>query len=1070
MRRRFFPTTTAAGIWLTVFLLFFCAVNSYAAVPFDGVVLSFADDGFSGEEQYLFNPTAATGDDGELSVAKLDLSGNSWDYSGDVDYQRRRLHDDMQTFAAYIDTVDGSDAEFYGFTQLSLDYDERDIALDGYANLCFGLSIDGGGNHYPVHITLETTKGTAESSLYITTRDDERNYSIVYIDINDIDGQILSLNIKVSYNVENTPDIITCTMPYLTTNSNVGFVNAENFTTNRLSSEIGTVALTSGKVTPNSSGMAYLNAKFVSTDRPGAGSSAYFEVKLSGVTQGNLTLSTLYAGTSSEQRQYSKKISLTAPDGIYTIPIDVYGDIHSFALQFDNVECDNFFYIDSIQVYSGAKAPLAGNSDIGSVSSIRRAGDKITFVGSMERDYVTQFTGNKIYFYAIPGSTPDNIQTAVELGSIKVSTMFEYTLELSGRKSIGDTFMFFAAIKTTDADGNETILPLSRPRYADADPLHEINLSNVGLYNAATVGAFESNVSHVMVDVPLDTLISKSDSSSASVTYISYDGGDSAVHQTALDSAFLKQLNRDIEFYSSAGIEVYLRLTEFSAIDGMTGTTSDASSSEQASVLHNYAAVVRFLASRYSGIAGIVLGTGVNSSEIGVGSTFDDLASYSATVAELCRITYNAASVYIPDILVIVPFVPNDGGEWVSERTLAVMLSDRLSDIGHIPWAFMYTFYSADDDLSAITSLDRLLYDLEIEGAGATMFFYQPSNDELLKDYFEYLKSIPEGEEIPEYKNYVASAFGEICDLCSAYRARAVFLSLDGISVKNDHNFYSDLKSAGQSDRFVYEFFAETADENESFASKYTLWDFSDKYYPLDWIAGGGVSSCATEPSTRFTSDPSIEYTRVLRSTFETEDSSGVAGITLRNFRKQYNFSEVDAIDFTFAVETAEVGDGFINLSDDQNGATVVFVIGTDDYRAEYYADNVTCGEIQRLRCDLTGYEYRNTIDYVGIMVYADYEVVLDLSAVSVSSKTLAEESLAEMFSADKEEPATISNRLSVIAFIIIISVITVMAVILLIRRDREEDELREAAIKASAQNRRSSRSRSVYTDHRRNQ
>lgn len=1057
-KRAISPFKAISFFFLTIIFLVF----SLVAVSADEVtkVLSFAEDGYSGSETF-FAPTAQS--DEEPNYMILNLSGKKWNYSGDIITQSRHASFGIQNFIAEMPTsdelisqydsgnfTDEEQKEFSGHTTLFLDYINQIYDLTDYDCLRFGICIQGDAVHYPVIIQLETTDGIYEAKTYISANEASLKYSLITFDLSDISGKLLNLTVKTEYSRESLPYHVRCTLPYATTNRTAGFSNAERFSTARLSAETGTVTLTGGRVIPDNSGMAYLDAMLAVRSQPAHNSSAYFEIKLSNLTQGNLTISVLYAGTTNEQRRYSKKISLSAENGIYTVPIEVYDDIYSFSLQFDNVECNGSFIINSIKLYGSAKALLAGNSAIGTVSSIKRNGDSVTLDGTMERDFVKQASGESIYFYAIPGSSPDDQSTAIELGRVKVSTIFESTLDLSQYPSLGDTFMFYAAIKTKDKSGNEIILPLSHPRYADGSPISESKVSNVGLHNPATVGAFESNVSHVIVDISLDELITSDSTSIANTAYISYgssDDGSALTKQLYFSMPLLDSLDRDIKFYISAGIEVYLKLL-FSSEELLYNAPNDPD------YIHRYAAVVRFLTRRYSGIAGIVLGDGVNSSDTVESADLSDISVYASVIADMCRVTYNASSTAIPDILVIIPFVPNDGASWISERTLTVMLSDRFADIGQIPWAFLYTLYDSETKPDIVNSTNKLLYDLEIEGAGATMFLCKPSNKTLMSEFSEANIALPDSES-PEYNSFVASSFIELCELYKSYKARAVFFSLDGISVKNDHNFYSALKKAGQSDRFVYDSRANIASESNS--SSYTLWDFTNKYHSLDWLAGGGVSSCYTVPSTRFIKDPTTEYGRVLRSTFESEDSTGVAGIILRNFQRKYDLSEVDSIDFTFSLEKLDGDNEYSPISFDNEDVTIVFVIGTDDRRAEYYADNIKYGEALHFSCDLTEYEYRSTVDYVGIMLYADYEVALDLSTVSASSMTLDKDELASLFSS-VNAPESSNDFISFVLFISIIAMMTIFVVVLLNRRDREEVEQREAELKNAPKNRRNSR------------
>jgi hypothetical protein len=52
----------------------------------------------------------------------------------------------------------------------------------------------------------------------------------------------------------------------------------------------------------------------------------------------------------------------------------------------------------------------------------------------------------------------------------------------------------------------------------------------------------------------------------------------------------------------------------------------------------------------------------------------------------------------------------------VSDRVLATAISKTLSDMGTIPWAFMYSIDSAGDSLSSPVSLSEALGALEMDG------------------------------------------------------------------------------------------------------------------------------------------------------------------------------------------------------------------------------------------------------------------------------------------------------------------------------------------------------------------
>lgn len=1093
-------------------------------------ILARISTGYIGDEAEVFAPE---------DMNKIGVSGSHWGFSGDIARQRRRIVNGISRMTAFLyedsDFMPNSSTStgiehsggtstlvpFDGNTALSLTYADEEIKTEENAVLSFGLAVEGvPGVTYPVsiHITAGGQEYKAQVS-YVCT-DADKSWTLVSADIRTVHGLLEKIEVRVHYDRKALPNSIMLTAPFARQKADTAFTVADRFSTDRLLSTVGSVTPSSGKVRPSVAGNAEISGRLLIPTQPSTGTHAFFVVTLSGVQSGGLTLGVSYEDNMSDllentptaaenesakadtatsassveegqaavssnavlstQRYFTPKVALTAAESVYIFPIEVSGSLTSYTLLFDNIDCNVYFTIESVSVIVSQPSPPDGNPNIGTVSSILLSGNSVTFSGSMEREAVK--SGGYLYFYALPSSAPSDLNRAIKLGSTKVSTRFTYTVDLSSMPALGDTALFFAAVHAEDADGSTLLLPLSKPRYGDASLRNETQVSVVGLSGAASVGAFESNVSHVLVDVPLDKLLTVSDGTSYS--YINYDASSSdaegsfRVDQLYFSRDFLDELDRDIQFYTSAGIRVYLRLYAASPIDGFTyGGEADSYLPDFSAdgVRYRYAALVRFLSNRYSGIAGFVLGHGVNT-EFSTGDitngtsdapTNSELSRYVSALAEMCRVTYNASSQFVTDALVIVPFTSqSEEGRWVSPRTLSVLLSMRLEDVGTFPWVLQSDLYAdaavdgayntsteLENAFSSLSSLQRLYDELELSFPDALTFFYQPDNDALLYGYGEFAESMrASGEDIPEYSRYAADRFSEIYEACAAYRTRAVFISLEGLSLKNDHAFYSDLKSVSSASdadpRSVYDSRAQVGQTITG--NVLTLFDFSDAYHALGWIPGGGASSCLTEVSERFATDEQ-PYVRVLRSSFVEDmgtvdhtgsSTAGIAGIVLRNLSRAYDFTDIDRMEFSLSLEYADAVSA--HIADDE-GVTVVFVIGRDDYRAEYYASGLSIGEVQVLTCDLTGYEHRSMVDYVGIMVYANEDVVLDLATVRVGSDTMNEEELRSMFKQQKDS-LPLNWGAATVAFLLTVGM-TVILVILLTRREREEDELRDAAL-----------------------
>ena len=158
--------------------------------------------------------------------------------------------------------------------------------------------------------------------------------------------------------------------------------------------------------------------------------------------------------------------------------------------------------------------------------------------------------------------------------------------------------------------------------------------------------------------------------------------------------------------------------------------------------------------------------------------------------------------------------------------------------------------------------------------------------------------------------------------------------------------------------------------------------------------------------------------------------SSGSAGITLRNFDKNVDFTNVSSLEFTFS------------LASESSSApsSVVFVIGNDETRAEYYAEDLECGTEYKLSCPLGGFETRGRVGYIGIMVYSDVNVMLELSSVDVCSSVLDEGELAALFT--EKENTHISVDYKTIAFFsFTIAAVSIIVFVFLSKLEKEDEE-----------------------------
>jgi len=1007
-------------MWIALFLaLVFVFTLTVSAEKNE--TLSYAVTGLPIDSEEHFSPE---------DVRIVELKPGMFSCGGDV--LRRRIVDFENTSALNITLptdARGADNSYdiHGYTEAS--FIITDVEND-YSALAFGISISGiYGNEYELEIALISESDDVVSSCKLVPSE----WNLVYFDITGARGSEYILTVRTLYDSIIMPDTISISSPYLIINTPSGFAYSDKYLTTEYEAFVGSVSMESGNVTPDERGDAILFANILTKNSIKAGTNAVCEIRLSGVEDGFLSFGARTEEMGKNEFNYSASIPINANDGIYAIPIRLDGTLESYSLDFANVECTGFFKIESVKIFDGGRVPTLGNSGIGSVDHIRMNLGGVTFSGSMERWAVSEYSDSGIRYFAIPALTSENLDTAIEIGRSSTTTIFEYTMDVGSHHVPSDLYMFFAAV--IGADGE--IIPLSSPRFAEANTVTERELSNMGLYNASAAGAFESNVSHIILDIDLSALIASAESRDAAT--ISYYTTDGVAANFTIDRNALKSRDRDIEFYTSAGINVYLRLICSTPIDEFTYGGNDCLGyyvmTDDANSLAMYASIVRFISARYSGISGISLGLGVNSTyNVGDVNIFD-VTPYADNVALLARVTYNAASAENSDIMILIEFDEyRDYDNQVSDRVLGTAIARRLSDIGAIPWSFVYSIDSAEDALSSPATLSSALSALEIEGACSVMYFYDPMSDNLTYKYSSFVASLDRNEfpVLPTFTEYLAMTFGGLCEKGDEYGAETVFMSLGDILQNTDHEFYSSLKNTGMgnSDRHIVDLPTSEADDAlNSAAGKYVISDFSDKYYCLDWISGGGVAAFTTEHSPIFSERDGI-YSRVLRSSVDTVGAAGAAGLIIKNLQGVTDLIDTKIV-FDFSVFAEVAGEDL----------TVVFVVGADDNRAEFTAREITYGEAHTLVCDLGEYEYASSVEYIGVMIYSEESVDFDLSRVSVYSDTRTDEELFDLFN---PAPDTVDGAYDVyvlVALILIVAVISVVGCIVFVRRDKEESE-----------------------------
>lgn len=849
-------------------------------------------------------------------------------------------------------------------------------------------------------------------------------------------------SIRVEYVGKEVPDQVEMTA--LSANNTAALLNS--FITNSIHVTAGELVLEDGvlHLTPDTSGRLAISFEYLQNALPEETDGFMLSVTMQGTrAEGTLSAGVLYKG--------EEEVLTTAPldlrEGLqtYLLPLPSYPGGDTVSTKNLDEYYLNFYdlmplgieeiILSSVELHSipaenESAAPLPAVENLSTILSFGISGDEIVFAGKLSRDAVIRYIDDTLALYAVPVWNNNSMENAVKLSECKVSNSYSITLPLSAYSTYAENWMFFLALSHKDPENpdNRMLYLLNEPQFLTGRAPAPSSLSILGLHDGNTVGVFESNVSHVVVDIPLNELLDKSGNTFCS------RGGKS----WSLNSALLTKLDREIQFYADAGLEVCLRIYADSPVAGLTYMSYDAEwylpylTTEEA--VEQYTAIITFLCKRYPATDAIMLGYGINSHNY-TGIPTQEPFQAAQNIAELSALTYSAAAASVPDVYLIVPFTDDfQQDETLSEEEIpalapeffSMLFAHYLDRLGSIPWVFSYNFHNAADDTFALPdAVSRSLRQMGFSAPSDKMFMW-----------------VPDGATYDSWQSTIlVQTYADLCTMASAVHPRALILSLQNISQKTDPQMYSAMKDVQveNSSRVIWDHPAEILKEESAFPSaSVTLYDFSSAYSSLGWVAGGGITEMYTRQNPLFSiSAPTRTLRSLLPLVLDEESGNGIAGgVLLRNFSRTLDLRGVDEIAFRIALT-----DHSENTDVPESGATVIFILGSQDRRAEFYAYNVPFGQTVDARCALHEYENTDQISYVGIMVYANDTVALDLSTVSFNSNTLSQDELNTLFFGEEQEADSMMHFTEIFYILIITLILTICAAVLLIRRDREELE-----------------------------
>ena len=686
-------------------------------------------------------------------------------------------------------------------------------------------------------------------------------------------------------------------------------------------------------------------------------------------------------------------------------------DGYSFALQ--------SVAIETYKSTAGKSVPILGGLEKYSLTLGGTVNDRqLDCSGKIRRELVRQYSGDQIVLLALPEGEDGE---SVTLAAAPVANTFDFRVAFAPLGEKADTWLYTVAIREKDENGDARDLYLTKPRYFGGREPSASVVSTLGLENASAMGVYESNVSHVVVDVPLNTLLAAGEKS------VLCRRGDTTV---ALNADFLRQLDGDIPFYAKAGLEIWLRITSDTPIAGLTYDSVAAASYlpclAEAESAETYGALLSYLLERYDEVDGILLGRGLNCEKY-VGARLTD--TVMDELGQLAAYTYRIASAQLPGIMLVLPFA--DGYTYRGEAVrcpeadtynpegVCARIVSAMDEKGDTPWLLGWYFHNDSESQTAITAAIGTSL-AENDSYSGVLYFWEPDNT-------------------AEDKANLVARYENLTNTVGREKPRAVVLSLRRIYTAVAQKTYAAINGIGTGERSVVNLTATVGESAQTLAGQIRLWDFTALYHNDSWLAGGGITSLITDYSQAF-SDHDGEQERSLQSVMPFEryadTTEGIAGgILLGDFAQSVDCDGVTDLAFTIAVRGTS------------RPVTLLFLVGADDCRAEYAIDPITADGVYTVHCDLTAYPYAQNVEYVGILIYAESDVVLEVSSVTAGSAAEDGQTLRERFyPIEKSGDMQSQNGAYAAYFLVLVAIFTFCTIALLNRRDREEAERAETA------------------------
>ncbi|MBQ3792199.1 MAG: hypothetical protein II797_03745 [Clostridia bacterium] len=672
--------------------------------------------------------------------------------------------------------------------------------------------------------------------------------------------------------------------------------------------------------------------------------------------------------------------SVSAGEHEYLIPVlesDLAG--YLFSCEGSGVSVLSFTFLT-------CSLPAEEESGIGQITSCRISEDRtsVGISGRISSAAVASYIGQELLVFETDRSgTPLSDEP---LEKLPISTRFSFTLPISS-VDLGSSFLRVFIRSSGE------LIPVSQAVIVTGGEGKLLSEPSVGLFGPSAANTLLSNATSAIVEISLDRLFASRGTQNEKILPV---GG--TVY--SLDSDYLKQLDRLIEFYGVSEVDVYLRFVVSEPMEeiGLTFPGSlanhyclNALDEKSAEILK---AVAGFLFSRYPSIHGVIPGKAWDSPALsGAGSL--SLSDYILNLASLSELLYRQAVRSHPDVTLLLPFALEEGESFYDSLLIFTRVASLLERNGGVPYVLLFTNLSSARDYSAV----------------GDFLFRVAINRDIPAPALEFDLSATSTQALPYY-------LSDICKGAESAGYRTLFLDLpDSLSA----SFLGELKTTICSftgARLVSVPVFEGTGQNWS---SYSLWDFTSSFDSRGWLSDGSFPNPLTAASPEMASYLGISGARTLLAK---TDSSLENRLILSRIPTALPTGKAPYLVLTIMAE------GGANPG-------ISVLLGNDTDQAEFRAA-LSGGEVTVLVCDLSSLDFKEGINYIAVSCDRNVSS-LYLSRIDLCSATLTEEELEQLMDPQTVEPDDSVRLLPLILLIVVTLALTVGFLVLLSHRNQKQ-------------------------------